>query len=46
MADIFSDPLKTVMLIILVAMEIPAIIIMAIIWAKAWKDAKEGSKEE
>ena len=43
MDDIFSDPLKTVMLIILVAMEIPAIIIMAVIWAKAWK---ERSKED
>ena len=46
MTEIFGDPIKTAMLIILIAMEIPAIIILAVWWAKAWKDAKEGSKEE
>lgn len=35
MADILQDPIKVVMLIILLALEIPAAICLAVMWAKA-----------
>lgn len=42
MNEILGDPIKTAMLIILIAMEIPAIIILAVWWAKAWKERDNG----
>ena len=41
MADILQDPIKTVMLIILVLLEIPAFIVLIVAWVKACKKGKE-----
>ena len=42
MADILNDPVKTVMLIILLALEIPAIITLVV----GWRKAKKGEDDE
>ena len=41
MADILRDPVKIVMVIILLALEIPAAIALVMGWKKACKEAKE-----
>ena len=41
MADILRDPIKLVMLIILLALEVPAFIILIVAGVKAWKEGKE-----
>lgn len=41
MAEILNDPLKLRMLIILDAVEIPAIIFLIVMWIKARKEAKK-----
>lgn len=41
MADIIQDPIKLVMLIILLVLEIPAAICLAVMWRKAVKEARE-----
>ena len=41
MADILHDPIKFVMLIILLALEIPAFIILIVAGVKACKEARE-----
>ena len=41
MADILRDPVKIVMLIILLALEIPAAIALVWGWKKACKEARE-----
>ena len=38
MADILSDPIKLTMLIILVALEIPAAIALVVMWKRAKKN--------
>ena len=46
MADILQDPVKLVMLIILLALEIPAAIALAVIWIKDCKAAKKGDADD
>lgn len=41
MANILSDPVKVVMVILLLAMEIPAAIALVVGWRRAYKEAKE-----
>lgn len=41
MADILNDPLKLAMLVILIALEIPAAIALAVWWRKARRDKCE-----
>jgi hypothetical protein len=41
MADILNDPLKLAMLVILIALEIPAAICLAVWWRKAGRDKCE-----
>ena len=41
MADIWSDPVKRVMLIILVILELPAIVFLVYQWFKAKKEYKD-----
>ena len=41
MADILNDPVKIVMLIILVALEIPAAILLTVWWRKACTEAEK-----
>ena len=41
MADILDDPLKLAMLVILIALEIPAAITLAVWWRKARRDKCE-----
>ena len=41
MADILNDPVKIVMLIILVALEIPAAICLAVWWRKACRGSEK-----
>lgn len=38
MADMLNDPIKTVMLIILIALEVPAAIALVVMWKKAKRD--------
>jgi hypothetical protein len=45
MSDIFQDPLKIVMVIILLALEIPAAIALVVGWKKACKDARERKED-
>lgn len=40
------EPYKIVMLIIVIALEIPALIILAVGWVKACREAKEMEKAE
>ena len=40
MAEILQDPLKRTMLIILLAVEIPAVIFLVVSWFKACKEEK------
>lgn len=40
MAGILQDPVKAVMLIILVAMEIPAAVVLIVGWIKACREAR------
>lgn len=37
----FQDPVKNVMLVLLLAMEIPSAIILVVEWKRACKEAKE-----
>ena len=39
MADILADPVKTVMLVILIVMEVPAAVFMIWQWIKANKES-------
>lgn len=41
MADILRDPVKIVMVIILMALEIPAAVALIVGWKKACKEARE-----
>lgn len=41
MGDILSDPVKVVMVILLLAMEIPAAIALVVGWRRACKEARE-----
>lgn len=41
MADILRDPVKVVMVILLLAMEIPAAIALFVGWRRACKEAKK-----
>lgn len=41
-----ADPIKIVMVIILLALEIPAAVALVLGWKKACKDARERSKED
>lgn len=41
MAGILSDPVKLFMVILLLAMEIPAAIALAVGWRRACKEARE-----
>ena len=45
MANIMNDPVKIAMLIILLALEIPAAICLAVWWKRACKEAKERPAE-
>jgi hypothetical protein len=40
-----TDPIKIVMVIILLALEIPAAIALVVGWKKACKDARERNKD-
>lgn len=40
MADILENPVKLVMLILLLAMEIPAAIFLVVAWVRACREAK------
>ena len=45
MAAIFEDPVKIVMLILLLVLEIPAAIFLVVAWVRACREAKgEGRK--
>ena len=46
MADILRDPVKIVMVIILLALEIPCGIALIVGWKKACKEARERNKED
>jgi hypothetical protein len=46
MDEIFQSTLKTVMFIILVALEIPSAITLVWMWLKDCKEAKERKKEQ
>lgn len=46
MADILQDPVKIVMVIILLALEIPAAIALVLGWKKACKEARERSRSD
>lgn len=41
MADIINDPVKLVMFIVLLAIEIPAATFLVVAWVKACREAKE-----
>ena len=41
MADILRDPVKIVMVIILLALEIPAAVALVLGWKKACKESRE-----
>ena len=45
MAEILNDPLKLWMLVILAAVEIPAIIFLIVMWIKACREAKKKGNE-
>ena len=45
MADIVQDPVKLVMLVILLSIEIFAVIALAVGWIKDCKGAKKGERE-
>ena len=46
MADILQDPVKIVMVIFLIVLEIPAAVALVLGWKKACKEAKErGNKD-
>lgn len=45
MADILNDPVKIAMLIVLLALEIPAAIMLAVWWKRSCKEAKERPAE-
>lgn len=40
MAEILQDPIKVAMAILLIAIEIPAVIILRVWWNRACKDAE------
>ncbi len=44
MVDILNNPVKIVMLIVLLALEIPAAIALVAWWKRACKDAKEAEE--
>lgn len=46
MTDIFRDPVKIVMVILLLAMVVPAAIALVLGWKKACKEARERNKED
>ena len=46
MADILQDPVKIVMVIFLIALEIPAAVALVLGWKKACKEARERNKED
>ena len=46
MSDIFQDPVKIVMVIILLALEIPCGIALIVGWKKACKEARERRAED
>lgn len=45
MGEILQDPVKVAMIILLIAMEVPAAIMLCVWWKRACKDA-ENTKEE